>query len=117
MIDTQQLIVDRLENWARWARVNATRCHCMSIEHRYKAPPCWEQEQPRHEVDILDAVIIEKIVVSLPSKNMQALKYAYILPWVPYWEQIRRIGCKSSNYLDTIHKAELMVRNATIRNA
>lgn len=115
MIDEAQ--EKRLANWVRWCRSNPARAHCMSIEHRYKAPPCWEAPEPRFEVDILDAVLIEKAVIGLPAMYKAALKYGYVMPWVDYWVQIKRIGCKSNDYETTIHKAMVMVFNRIIKNA
>ena len=101
----------RLENWASWCRANPHRSHCFSIEHRYKPPPCWESQNPRIEIDILDAAIIERTVIQLPDQSKLALKYAVVLPWVPFWEQIRRIGCKSRAYDETIRRAKIMLKN------
>lgn len=101
----------RIENWARWCRSNPNRAHCFSIEHRYKAPPCWESQEPHIEIDTLDAVIVEKAVIGLPVKYMMALKYARVMPWVDYWVQVRKIGCKSRDYGDTVRRAQIMLGN------
>lgn len=111
----ESTLKQRIENWARWCRSNPTRAHCFSIEHRYKAPPCWESQQPHIEVDMLDAVIVEKAVIGLPVKFKLAMKYAHVMPWTPFWVQVRLIGCKGSDYGETVRRAEIALGNVLIR--
>ena len=108
---TDERLEERLENWAAWCRANPHKSHCFSIEHRYTPPPCWDSQQPRREIDILDAAVIEKLVIRLPDQAKAALKYGVVLPWVPFWEQVRRIACKGHTYKETIKRAKTMLKN------
>lgn len=57
----------RLTNWARWARDhNGSIGHCASIEHRYRSPQHWWPEDARIEVDLADALAVEREVRALP---------------------------------------------------
>lgn len=102
---------NRLDNWARWCRHNPERAHCMSLEHRYTPPQCWESEQPKIDVDVLDAAIVEKAVIQLPEKFRLALKYGLVTPWIPFWEQVRKIKCSRNDYEDTVRTAKIMLVN------
>lgn len=105
----------RISNWVMWCRSNQTRAHCFSIEHRYKAPAQWETPSPHIEVDILDAVIVERAVIGLPVRFKAAMKYAHVMPWVPFHVQVRKIGCSKNEYGDTVRLAEIALRNALRR--
>lgn len=110
-----EALTARLRNWAMWCRSNPTRAHCFSIEHRYRPPAQWEAPDPRIEIDILDAAAVEKCVIGLPGQYRLALKYAYVLPWTPFFIQVRKIGCHRTKYDETVRRAEVMILNVLRR--
>lgn len=72
----------RLTNWARWAREHhGSIGHCASIEHRYRSPQHWWPEEPRMEVDLADALTVERAVRSMPLSFQK--------PFVVYWVEFR----------------------------
>lgn len=111
-----EALTARIRNWAMWCRSNPTRAHCFSIEHRYRPPAQWEAPDPHIEIDILDAAIVEKAVIGLPVKFKAAMKYAHVMPWTPFWVQVRLIGCKGNDYAETVKRAEAMILNVLRRN-
>lgn len=73
---------DRLDNWARWARVGQKLKTCGSAEKHYRAP--WRQwlklaeiEHPA-PIDVIDAEIIEAAWVLIDYKARMLLKYHYV---------------------------------------
>ena len=72
-------IKSRLENWARWSRYTRIRpASCKSLESKYKSPQIWHQPEIKIEVDLLDALKVEKGLVSLPRRCMDLLVYSYV---------------------------------------
>jgi hypothetical protein len=73
------MIKDRLFNWANWARVaKFSPSSCKSLESRYKSPQAWNPPEPRTIIDILDAIKVEKAIVSLPRRDINIIVYAYL---------------------------------------
>ena len=118
--------IPRIQNWARWARENSRSIgHCASIEHRYKSPQCWYPEEAKIPFDLLDAVLVEKAVRSLPVEYQKP----FSLYWVVYggrgsgfkegvdYAIIRtlskryKIGVNRNSLWDRIIETQLMVRN------
>lgn len=69
-----------MENWRRWLITGrgAKGC-CRSIESRYKSTDVFNDEIGQIvQVNILDAIIIERIVCSLPRKNKDAIKFFHV---------------------------------------
>lgn len=62
----------RIRNWARWAGGHfGSVGHCASIEHRYRSPQHWWPEQPKTEVDLFDAVVVEKAIRALDLRHQK----------------------------------------------
>ena len=114
-------IVMELENWRRWAtgRTNSSRNRCKSLESRYKSTDVWEGKQVTIEINILEAVEVEKIISGLPVKNKAAIK-AYYIQRLPTHIMRRRLGerdigclmrntwCMIKNKLDKTKKPFIM---------
>lgn len=85
-------IASDIENWRRWAisRSN-TRSRCMSIESRYRSTDVFEGKVARIQINILEAVVIEKIIRTLPKKNKAAIK-AYHIQRLPTHIMRRKLG-------------------------
>ena len=72
----------RLKNWARWCREYPQFSHCMSIEHQYRSPQCWDAPEPRGEpVDLLDGHRVEIAVRGLLPVYRDALRLFHVKRW------------------------------------
>lgn len=76
--ETQQ----RLENWRQWARPRRHYRVTPSLEGRYKPPPSWHPPEARIEIDLNDALKVERAIVKLPHPYKQVIIYTYIHPWL-----------------------------------
>lgn len=107
---TEPYIHDRLVNWGKWARNKPQYGHCLSIEHRYRSPQCWWPEEPRNEIDLLDALRVERVMRHLPDMHRAALRYKYV---IGIGEQgiCNRLRVKPYLWGFILSHAQLMVRN------
>lgn len=77
-----QLIENRLENWARYYRTRHIKHHCGSIEGRYNAP--WRQYVELRNIklseyiDWRDAELVEIAWRKMIGKHKLLLKYHYM---------------------------------------
>ena len=85
-------IYSDMENWRRWAtgRSNTRNC-CMSIESRYRSTDVFDGKEARIQINILEAVVVEKIIRTLPKKNKAAIK-AYHIQRLPTHIMRRKLG-------------------------
>ena len=104
---------ERLDNWKKWARTSRHYRVTPSLEGRYKCPPSWHPPEPKVFVDTLDAVIIEKALVSpsFPKKSRDIIKYAYIESAKPIDIACRRIGINKRNFDEDLETAIRMLHN------
>lgn len=109
MIDIQ----DRLVNWARWAKVRPKYSTCRSLEHKYKSPQTWHEQEPRIEVNILDAVIIEKALVNIafPKRHRELIKYAYLYAGINPMKICRKLGIRNGEIEMELRLAISMLEN------
>lgn len=85
-------IASEIDNWRRWLiGGGGGGGGCQSIEGRYRSTDVFEGKTPRIEINILEAVEIEKIVRKLPKKNKAALK-AYHIQRLPTNAMRRKLG-------------------------
>lgn len=85
-------IASEMENWRRWLTARSSgRGSCQSIEGRYQSTDVFEGKQARIEINILEAVEIEKIIRKLPKKNKAAIK-AYHIQRLPNHIMRRKLG-------------------------
>ena len=85
----------RILNWARWARDRQIiPVSCKSLECNFKAPPMYDYPHLQAEIDILDAIKIEKILIAptFPKANMACLVYVHIYPWLNFQAALRKIN-------------------------
>ena len=104
---------NRLHNWARWAKVRPKYSTCRSLEHKYKSPQTWHAEEPRVEVNILDAVVIEKALVhpSFPRRYRELIKYVYLYPGINPMKICRKLGIRNGDIDAEVRYAILMLEN------
>lgn len=107
----------RLDNWARWARPHRKYRRTFSLEGRYRPEDSevWEPEQPHVEVDIKDALEVEKQVIKLPKKHMLTLVYCTIYFWTvrdkTLYSVCRKIGIHPNKIEDYEKVAKIMLEN------
>ena len=85
----------RILNWATWARDRKIiPVSCKSLESRYKSPPVWDYPHLKAEIDINDAIEIEKILTSptFPKANMACIVYVNIYPYLNFHAALRKIN-------------------------
>lgn len=93
-------IVDRLHNWGHWARLRALAGHCGSAEWRYATMRLRlgqdeeeDRRTPRLDVDIKDAIAVERAWVALPPHSEKlGLRLYYVLNMRDPWRWCRSIG-------------------------
>lgn len=74
-----------MDNWLRWAKDHAkSPAKCRSLESRWKSPQVWQGMQPRSEVDLFEAIAVEKIICQLPAKHKSAIRCWHILHMPPH---------------------------------
>lgn len=78
-------VEDFMRNWERWCRDRkAVPIKCVGLESKYKSPDVFDRAQPVCEINILEAVEVEKIICQLPEKNKKAIKCWHILRLPPH---------------------------------
>ena len=102
-------IQERVENWAHWCIEKTPRRACRSIEGR------WRNNAP-HEpsaiiVNPLDAVIIEKVIVSGIHENDRLLLRAHYVYKPPVSEVRKTFGIRYGQYESEIARALRMVED------
>lgn len=102
-------IASEIENWRRWAIGRSRQLsRCQSIESRYKSTDVFEGIQAKVQINIIEAVIIEKIIRTLPKKNKAAIK-AYHIQRLPTHVMRRKIGERDIGCL--MRNSWLMIKN------
>lgn len=75
-------LIERINNWARWARVGYKLMHCGSAEGRYRSN--WRQWVPLHEIEVkvaidpLDAWEVELAWRACHHRHKTLLRLRYI---------------------------------------
>ena len=69
---------DRLTNWGRWAEERPSYKTCPMFRMARSNSRQWHTAEVRDHIDVLDAAVLEKVVVSLPVPNKKALIWFYI---------------------------------------
>jgi hypothetical protein len=70
-------IHERLRNWSRWVSVTPIK-HVSSMFKLYRPPQHWEEKAFREPCDLLDALVVETMVCSLPMHLSSPLKWYYV---------------------------------------
>lgn len=112
-------MIERLENWAKWARVSRIiPTSCKSLESRYRSPQHWNAPEPSIFLDILDAVEVEKAIIKLPRPQLNIIVYAYIRPGYDFHAFCSKnrihgtkLVSKTEQFKIDQHRAETMLKN------
>lgn len=111
-LDGQEAIHARLINWARYVRDhphplpvqpmfrNAKTPRTLDID-RYMPPP----------VDQLDGLLIEKAIRQLPEKNRDALRWAYVFPYLFPMKMAKRLGLSVPGLGKALRDGRIMLKN------
>ena len=110
---------DRLLNWARWAKTSRiTPVSCKSLEARYKSPQHWHAPEPKHFIDILDAVEVEKAIIKLPRPQLNIIVYAHVKPGYDFHAFCSKnrihgtkLVSKPEQFKIDLERAETMLKN------
>ncbi len=107
----------RLNNWQAWGKDKLHYQKCKSLEGNYKPPPVWEAPHLRTEIDLKDALEIERAVIKLPEKHKMVLVTAYMYKHLLINGRFNKtcniigISRKAEVFDDYLAKAKLMVEN------
>ena len=106
-------IQERVENWAYWCVERIPRRSCRSIEGRWRNDS--QTDRPSFIVNPLDAVIIEKVMVSGINENDRLLLRAHYVYKTPVAEIRKYFGIRYGQYESEIGRALRMVENRISR--
>lgn len=88
-------IHQRLEAWARWVRVRPHGWQVQPMFRQYR-PEAWEAREnrrtPKADVNIPEAVEMEKAVSRLPEKHREAIRWTY------YWSTLHPLEAKGNGW-------------------
>jgi len=103
----------RLEEWARWVRVNPRVWPIQPMFRSYQSKARqWEIDPViRVEVDAIAAMEIEKAVSMMPDKHRTVLRWVYVWPWVPDRVVRQEVGATRSALEQLITSARDMLQN------
>lgn len=109
--DGQLDIHRRLTDWARWVRVRPSGWQVAPMFRQYRSHAWqWEAPEVRAQVNIPDAVAMEKAVSLLPEKHRDAVRWAYVFTGNPVG-MAARLGVSKAGLLDLVCTGRIMLRN------
>jgi hypothetical protein len=109
--DTLERTKERLENHKRAFKDHKQYRITPSLEGRYKSPQCWEAREPSVQVDMIDAINVERAIIGLPSLYKAIHKYQYFTPFIPLPIFCRKNGIRIDQYAIEEAKAVRMIDN------
>ena len=103
----------RLEEWAKWVRVNPQRWGMQPMFRMYQSKARqWEADPViRIEINTLAASEIERAVSFLPDRHRTAIRWFYVWPWVPDNAVRREIGATRAELESLINDARDIICN------
>ena len=102
----------RLEQWARWVTPRHHPWKTQPMFRLYKAPPQWEMPQIHAAANTLECAEVEKIVSYwLPEKHRDAVRWAYVFPWVPVNRVQRELAVTRAGLMELLLNGRNMVKN------
>jgi DNA-directed RNA polymerase specialized sigma24 family protein len=101
----------RLEEWARWVRVRPHGWQVSPMFRQYRSHAWqWERPEVRQEVNIPQAVEMEKAVSHLPEKHRAAIRWCYVFTGHPS-RMARELGVSKQGLSDLIAAGRTMLMN------
>ena len=109
--DTQLAIHQRLLDWARWVRVRPHGWQTAPMFRQYRSH-AWQWERPTvtSQVNIPDALEIEKAVSLLPEKHRDAIRWHYVWCSGPV-AMAKRLGVSKQGLADLVRVGRVMLQN------
>jgi hypothetical protein len=102
----------RLEHWARWVTVKPRPWKSQPMFRLYKPPPQWEPRELRVELNTIECHEVEKVVSYwLPEKNRDALRWAYVFPFISDSKIRRELAVTREGLQELIDNGRTMVAN------
>jgi len=101
----------RLEAWARWVRVRPHGWQVSPMFRQYRSKAWqWERPIPKEPVNLPEAVEMEKAVSLLPTKNREAIRWAYVYSGNPVG-MARELGVSKQGLMDLVNSGRTMLSN------
>lgn len=109
--DGQLTVHAALENWARWVRVRPHGWQVSPMFRQYRSH-AWQWERPtvREEVNMPEAVEMEKAVSALPESQRAAVRWNYVLSGHPA-RMARDLGVSKGGLMDLVNQGRQMLAN------
>ena len=105
-------IHDRLLNWALWVTPRTPSTVSPMFRHYRSHAWQWHTPEFRPTCDLLDAVVIEKIVARLPHKHREAVRWSYVYRCTPAIA-IRELALSYEGLARHVRDGRTMVKNLT----
>lgn len=100
-----------LENWANWVRVRPHGWQVSPMFRLYRSKSWqWHERIIRPEVNIPDALEIERNVSALPEKHRAALRWCYVFAGHPM-RMARELGVSRAGLAELISVGRTMLVN------
>jgi hypothetical protein len=109
--DGQLVIHERLLEWARWVRVRPHGWQTSPMFRQYRSHAWqWERPSPRVEVNVPQALEVEKAVSLLPEKHRDAVRWHYVFAGGPV-PMAKRLGVSKQGLADLVIAGRFMLMN------
>lgn len=112
--DGQLAIHEALENWARWVRVRPHGWQVSPMFRMYRPEKStagwWDRREPKVEVNVPEAVEMERAVSGLPEKHRAAVRWSYVFAGHPA-RMARELGVSKQGLADLVSVGRVMLRN------
>jgi DNA-directed RNA polymerase specialized sigma24 family protein len=109
--DQHLAIHARLESWASWVRVRPQGWQVAPMFRQYRSKAFqWHAPELKPQINIPEAVEMEKAVSLLPEKHREAIRWVYVFGGSPP-AMARRLDVSKQGLLDLIHAGRTMLRN------
>ena len=101
----------RLEAWARWVKVRPHGWQVAPMFRQYRSKAWqWHRPEPQAQVNIPEAVAMEKAVSLLPEKHREAIRWSYVFSGNPAG-MAAKLAVSKQGLLDLVGEGRTMLRN------
>jgi hypothetical protein len=115
LVEPHQLPMhERLMNWSRWVKPGIATYPQPIWALGKSNGRQWHVPVLRETVDTLDAMKIEKAVGALPSAHRDAIRWAYVFPYVSVTKMRRVLGLTNEGLAKHINDSRIMLVNRGI---